>query len=374
MTVIAGVTKYQASSDGSPAAIGNRQVLLLAKYNGTFRVVDQMDSDVSGNYSFDIASTIYDDYLVTAVDDLGIPWEANLDVLPGDRIRPSGVFAGYVYDVTVAGNLGSTEPTWWTTHGQSGSIGAATAVAKEYAQPESHGPFKVTPSIPAILDPNHADLTAFYDGSMLDEVTLADISGNGNHGTLASAVLQVMDGRFGHALAFGRNGAHNGGYVAIPGAVWLNENVAISLHYTQPIANVGWSPYEQAVISRNGSGESVSTNYNRLSIDTGNWKLFTETGGGANHDYDLGFDREIGVQWHHAAFWLGSGVISAWQNKAQVVSNMAIVNSDTTAPNAYLGGDTGNSFHGQLARIRIFSRTSEFTQAEIDALADEVVL
>ncbi len=114
---------------------------MIERKDGVDRLVSKVTSDGSGNYTINNLSAKDRDIYTVTIDDFGIPWEANLDLIPGDRIHPSGTFAGYVYEVTVAGNTGSTEPTWWLTHGQSGTIGAAVADAFEFAQPEAHGPF-----------------------------------------------------------------------------------------------------------------------------------------------------------------------------------------------------------------------------------------
>ena len=141
MATIQGVTKYQASVDPSPSNVGNREVMVIERKDGVTRLVSSVVSDGSGNYTITNLSAKDRDLWTLALDDYGIPWEANMDLIPGDRIHPSGAFAGYVYEVTAAGNTGTTEPTWWLTHGQSGTIGAAVADAFEFAQPEAHGPF-----------------------------------------------------------------------------------------------------------------------------------------------------------------------------------------------------------------------------------------
>ena len=141
MATIQGVTKYQASVDASPSNVGNREVFVIERKDGVDRLVSKVTSDGSGNYTINNLSAKDRDIYTVTIDDFGVPWEANMDLIPGDRVHPSGTFAGYVYEVTAAGNTGTTEPTWWLTHGQSGTIGAAVADAFEFAQPEAHGPF-----------------------------------------------------------------------------------------------------------------------------------------------------------------------------------------------------------------------------------------
>jgi len=74
------------------------------------------------------------------VDDFGIPFQADLAVVAGQRIRPS-VFAGVLYQVTEAGVLPATEPAWWPiTSGGSRELGTARAEAVRYYRPLAHGP------------------------------------------------------------------------------------------------------------------------------------------------------------------------------------------------------------------------------------------
>lgn len=193
MATIQGVTKYQASVDPSASNVGNREVMVIERKDGVTRLVSSVISDGSGNYEITNLSAKDRDLWTLTLDDYGIPWEANLDLIPGDRVRPSGVFAGYVYEVTTAGNTGTTEPTWWLTHGQSGTIGAAVADAFEFAQPEAHGPFFLPAEVNmdnTIQDHNPAAYYNFtesggsfphegLDSSFLDPVTATQTDKNG---------------------------------------------------------------------------------------------------------------------------------------------------------------------------------------------------
>lgn len=194
MSVIQGVTRYKASVDASPTAIANRRVMLHELKNGAMRYLGMKISDAFGNYSFGEPKSIYTrEYYVTALDDFGIPWEADLAVIVGDRIRPSSSFAGYVYEVTTSGNLGSTEPTWPTVHGDSVNAGTAVLEAWEFAQPEAHGPFVAAPEptawlaiggwvaksgpypadiVPRLFDQNDAYNTPWVNGVAGRSVTL----------------------------------------------------------------------------------------------------------------------------------------------------------------------------------------------------------
>jgi hypothetical protein len=79
-----------------------------------------------------------------AVDDYGVQFVADLAVQVGQRIRPKQ-YSGWVYEITEAGQLPSTEPEWWAAVGENPSrpLGTARAVARRYFQPIAHGPVPV---------------------------------------------------------------------------------------------------------------------------------------------------------------------------------------------------------------------------------------
>lgn len=81
------------------------------------------------------------DVYAMAVDDYGVRFVADLAVQVGQRIRPTQ-YAGWVYEITQAGQLPSTEPVWWAAVGENPSqpLGTARAVARRYFQPIALGP------------------------------------------------------------------------------------------------------------------------------------------------------------------------------------------------------------------------------------------
>jgi hypothetical protein len=84
------------------------------------------------------------DVYAMAVDDYGVAFVASLAVQVGQRIRPTQ-YSGWVYEITEAGQLPSTEPEWWAAVGENPSrpLGTARAVARRYFQPIAHGPVPV---------------------------------------------------------------------------------------------------------------------------------------------------------------------------------------------------------------------------------------
>jgi len=84
------------------------------------------------------------DVYAIGVDDYGVVFVPDLAVQVGQRIRPTQ-YAGWVYEITEAGQLPSTEPVWWPAQGENPSrpLGTARAVARRYFQPIAHGPVPV---------------------------------------------------------------------------------------------------------------------------------------------------------------------------------------------------------------------------------------
>lgn len=84
------------------------------------------------------------DVYAIGLDDYGVMFVPDLVVQAGQRIRPTQ-YAGWLYEITEAGQLPSTEPEWWAAVGENPSrpLGTARAVARRYFQPIAHGPVPV---------------------------------------------------------------------------------------------------------------------------------------------------------------------------------------------------------------------------------------
>lgn len=83
--------------------------------------------------------------IAVAIGDQGSAWSPDVELLAGDVVVPSMGYAGHVYLVTEPGSSGAIEPVWWTTPGQSGPVGTATAVCRTYPRPVATGP--VSPDV-----------------------------------------------------------------------------------------------------------------------------------------------------------------------------------------------------------------------------------
>tara|TARA_R110000751_G_scaffold276691_1_gene377840 strand:+ start:3963 stop:4328 length:366 start_codon:yes stop_codon:yes gene_type:complete len=79
-----------------------------------------------------------------ALDDFGVEFAASLDVIAGQRIRPTQ-YQGWLYEITEPGQLPVAEPQWWAAQGDNATrtLGTARALAVRYYRPLAHGPIPV---------------------------------------------------------------------------------------------------------------------------------------------------------------------------------------------------------------------------------------
>ena len=103
-----------------------------------------VSSDVDGTYTLD-TSPYEGAVMVMATDEYGTVWLSDTAYVVGDVIRPAN-FQGYVYQCTLAGSTGNTEPVWWYETDTSQTIGTAQFKAKPFSRPLVHGPI-----IPTII-------------------------------------------------------------------------------------------------------------------------------------------------------------------------------------------------------------------------------
>ena len=95
--------------DGLPAS---REVVVVERPpSGDWRVAGHGVADGAGVLALDLDVTEGSLYAL-GLDDFGLPFSPGLAVEVGRRIRPT-VFTGVLYEITEAGVLPATEPTWW---------------------------------------------------------------------------------------------------------------------------------------------------------------------------------------------------------------------------------------------------------------------
>lgn len=126
--------------DGLPA---DRQVVVIERpLDGQWRLAGYGPTP-EGNGLIDVRVTGGSVYAI-ALDDWGAVFTADLAVTVGQTIRPSE-FNGWLYRITEAGVLPSTEPQWWPVTGDNAArpLGSARALAVRYHRPLAHGPVPI---------------------------------------------------------------------------------------------------------------------------------------------------------------------------------------------------------------------------------------
>lgn len=156
--IVSGDTSYTmdfndgtGSSGGTPAAVSvrikvegqqaSRQVVAVERGAGNEWRIAGASEIASGALELRVTGG---DVYTMAIDNFGVIYQPNLEVAVGYQVRPT-MFAGWVYEITDAGQLPSTEPEWWAAMGENPSrpLGTARAIARRYFQPIAHGPVPV---------------------------------------------------------------------------------------------------------------------------------------------------------------------------------------------------------------------------------------
>lgn len=121
----------------------NREIVLVERpADGEWRLAGYGPTP-GGSGDIDVR-VVGGDVYAMAVDDYGVAFVPDLAVQVGQRIRPTQ-YAGWVYEITEAGQLPAVEPAWWAAQGENPSqpLGSARAIARRYFQPIAHGPVPV---------------------------------------------------------------------------------------------------------------------------------------------------------------------------------------------------------------------------------------
>lgn len=152
-TITFNITTGEGGQSGDPAQVAarvrvervpsSREVVMLERpADGEWRLAGYGPTP-GGSADIDLRVAGGDVFAV-AVDDYGVRFAPGLIASVGQRIRPTQ-YSGWVYEITEAGQLPSTEPEWWAAVGDNPSqpLGTARAVARRYFQPIAHGPVPV---------------------------------------------------------------------------------------------------------------------------------------------------------------------------------------------------------------------------------------
>ncbi len=268
-------------------------------------VLNTTTSGEDGTYFMNV-TPYTGEVMVYAVQDYGAAWVAGQALVVGDVIHPTSP-NGYVFRVTVAGNTGSSEPTWpaqLTTIND----GDVTYEGVRLLQPRINGYLTTeldSPSLPPVALFTGGNDGAWYDPSdktslftdlamttpveNVDDVVavMLDKSGNGNHATQSiperrpvyketdnglgfllfnegfNGTSKISDGDF---LACGNNIAPNSPYVADVVARSISPSSSISFTGViignnlndggRPSSTIGFQGSNQIALTR-GFGEFV---------------------------------------------------------------------------------------------------------------------
>ena len=271
-------------------------------------VVGETTSAEDGTYTLETPGFI-DEVIVLALDNYGEIWRPNRAYEVGDRIRPTrGNETGYGYDITIAGDSGSTEPEWWVPAGGSdtGSIGAATAQAKPLWWSVAHAPILPTPSeAPEVLwTPANTTTELWLDFSDRDNYTAVaeayslvnDKSGNdrdASQGTAANRPTRVTEGQNG--LDFARFDGSNDILQLVAFAQASGQHLFIFADTTSL-----QSGYRASVDRSSGSASNLGALFG---ASPQNYKPCFYWNGNQRAVQTSAVQRKAGIRWH---FTVGS--------------------------------------------------------------------
>ena len=256
-------------------------------------------------------------------------------------------------------NLGAADTTSpysvsWATASASNGTHTLTAVATDAAGNQAtSASVTVTVSNTWVVPSGLVAAYTFAEGT---GGTTADVSGNGNVGTLAGGTAWSTAGRFGKALSF--DGVND--LVSIADAPTLDLTAGMTIEaWVNPSALSGW----RTVALKGAAGGLAYALY--AHDQTPRPAGYVNTGGG---DQSAAGTSALPIgTWSHLAVTLGGGTLRLYVNGVQVGSSAVSGTIRTSTDALTLGGNTvwGEWFAGLLDEVRIYNRA--LTQAEIQA-------
>lgn len=258
------VMQAQVQVDSVP---GQRDVVALERQtDGSWRVCGSARSGTDGVAVISVEAQPDSQVFAFSADDWGSAWGAGRAVVVGDVIRPA-TFAGFTYRVIQAGQLGSTEPVWNTSHGATQSVGTAVVQCARYYRPLGHGPVPLTFSN---VDPYWASVVSLlhFDGT-LGAAVITDAAGKLTWTVSGGVTLVNSDPKRGTSRARFNVGMISTGtstLLELSGTVWTLE------FFVDPL-NLDNSPHLLSI----GTAEA-----NRLTLYlvSGGISLFSKTSAG----------------------------------------------------------------------------------------------
>ena len=257
------------------------------------------------------------------------------------------------------GAIGAADPTApysvsWTTSSVANGSHVLTAVATDMAgnQATSAG-VTVTVSNSWTVPSGLIAAYTFAEGA---GTTTADVSGNGNAGTLAGGTAWTTGGRFGKALSF--DGVND--LVSVADAATLDLTTGMTVEaWVNPVALSGW----RTVAFKAVPGGLA---YALYAHDDAPRPAGTINTGGSDASA-IGTAALPLSTWTHLAMTFGSGTLRLYVNGV-LVGTQAVAGALRTSANVLTIGGNGvwpEWFGGLIDEVRIYNRA--LTQAEIQA-------
>ena len=197
-------------------------------------------------------------------------------------------------------------------------------------------------------------------------LTVTDMSGNGNDGTITANVLHINDGVFGQAVEFNANDE----YVTLPISHSFADNVEGSYSF--------WfrSTSDQA---SNKYIFRPTTSRLDVNFETGSQKIFVffYDSTPANHLVWKSSDsRYIDGRWHHIAVNKTATRINVYLDGVNVGGYNTTLTTNTDSVNGYLGS-SGEGFLGDIDNVRVYSEAlsvAEIKKHYVEGFADHQML
>ena len=191
-------------------------------------------------------------------------------------------------------------------------------------------------------------LVAAYNFNQGSGTVLNDVTGNGNHGTLANGPVWTSAGKYGGALTF--DGSND--IVTIAHSSSLNLTTGLTVEaWVRPTVGTNW----RTVLMKERPGNLAFGLYANTSGNRPALELAT-TGVAGNLEV-AGSARLTTNSWSHVAATFDGSTLRLYVNGAQVGSRPASGTIVTSASALRIGGNTiwGEYFRGQIDDVRIYN-------------------
>ena len=329
-------------------------------------VVGETTSAEDGSYTLETPGFI-DEVIVLALDNYGEIWRPNRAYGVGDRVRPTrGNETGYGYDITIAGTSGTEEPTWWVPAGGSdtGSIGAATAQAKQLWWSVAHAPILPTPSEVAPFDLHWESVSLLlqFEGENASKIFVDSSNNNLTITDFGDAQISTTNSKFG-----GSSGLFDGAgdYLAVPGiadfALASGDKKFTVECWARPTGS------NQMIVFARGSATITWATGNLEWLiyvnPTNQLEIQMRNGATTPASYKGGTISLAGV-WQHLAVSSDGTTVRGFINGVQVFSGpMSAIYAATASPSLEVGrlGSAGLGYSGMLHDLRITKGVARYT-------------